>query len=207
MSSEIEFDRFVTVIKAPTGDERKEHPLHGWPRGFDVNLYLAFAQVGASNVFDFDDRIAKGWFFAYGGTAYQLIRQVATVAADSVCGGMVCLRSRQNNTKPEAYIAMYRKAMEGATPFARVASAWRDDTLTVRIEEAALVKAADHPWTSSIRSRIEADGTFTTALLGTADGYRDMAYLASIQGDSARTMSSCGRSVLERIRESWPKAA
>lgn len=211
MSSELDFDRFVIAIKAPTGDEPETNPLHGWPPfggwGHDGQLYLAFAQVGCSNVFDYNNRVAMDWHFAYGGSVYQLIRQVATVAAEAVCGGGVCLRTRRNWTRPEAYIAAYRKAMEEATPFERVASSWRDDTLKVRIDEKALEAAAEHPWTAEVRARIAADGTFTTAELGTSTGYRDMAYLASIQGNTARSMSTCGRSVLEHIRDCWPKAA
>lgn len=211
MSSELEFDRFVLAIRAPTGNEPENHPLHGWPAfdgwGHDGNLYLAFAHVGCSNVFDYQNRIAKDWHFAYGGSAYQLIRQVATVAADAVLSGSVCLRSRANWTKPETYIAAYRKAMEDATPFERVASSWRNDTLKLRIDEEAMARAADHPRTAEVRGRIAADGTFTTAKLGSPDGYRDMAYLASIQADTSRSMSTCGRSVLEHIRACWPKAA
>ena len=79
---------------------------------FGDDVYLLCELGGDSNCFDHSGRRARDWSATVAGCEWEVIQNVCRVASDCA-GGMLRLTGR-GNTKPEAYIRAYRKAMANA---------------------------------------------------------------------------------------------
>ncbi|MES2331212.1 MAG: hypothetical protein V4539_16525 [Bacteroidota bacterium] len=107
MSYTIEYERKVFVlaegIKVPAGFGRIEHARH-------QNDYFLFIKEGCNNI----DPRPEEWTLSAWGWNYEIIAKVCARAAWTESG---CLKMTNGNTTPEAYLKMYRKEIEDASPF------------------------------------------------------------------------------------------
>jgi len=162
--------------------------------GADGQLYFTFAEAGCSNVFDtgVSNRIARRWHLAAVGSPYMVLRTASRTAADDVLGGCVCLRTRARWTRPEAYIAAYRTAMERALPFDALAAA--EPTLSLELNLPASIDY-QQPWSAreDYRQHLrragrltgsDQGGTFHAAPFGCDDGVADLTWLSTLGMDS-----------------------
>lgn len=213
MSSTLEFARLtlsLPCLSQHTPDLNDLFP--GWPQfdgwGHDGRLYLEFAERGASNCFDHGNRVARSWVPSYGGSAHQLISQVVRHAAEYVCGGMLCLRSRNHWTKPEDYIRAHRVAMNEALLIEDVAKQFPQVTLEFVLSAEFVASIPDtHPWKAEIVTRIDGN-RLTTAPIGTREGIRDLTLLASYQSEREFLVHATGANnrAIGDIAYAWAEA-
>jgi hypothetical protein len=82
---------------------------------FGDPIYFGFAEYGDSNLIEYgSNRIARSWSLAYLDRDYQFMKRVVSGAAECEGGMLRCSHARY--TKPESYIANWRKAMSEAAP-------------------------------------------------------------------------------------------
>ena len=79
---------------------------------FGDDVYLLCELGGDSNCFDHSGRRARDWSATIAGCEWRVVQEACKWAADCA-GGMLRLTGR-GDTKPEAYIRAYRKAMANA---------------------------------------------------------------------------------------------
>lgn len=189
MSSCIEFRQFSVALPGVHDERAPQLSLYGFPPLDDWNgdgrLHLVFVEAGDSNCFDFRHRVARRWHLGYLGSAFQVLRDVTLVAADSVHGGGVCLHTRARWTRPETYIAHYRKVLQAALPFEALAQqACPGPALTYGFAAAHLERARAHHYTDTARARCDVSQgnwvTFAARPLATPEGIADMHWLSAI---------------------------
>lgn len=99
MSSTIEFRRVVLEARIPSA----HYP-------FSDPLYFGFAECGDSNLIEYgSNRIARSWSLVYLDRDYEFMKRVVEGAASCESGILRLPGSRR--TKPESYIANWRKTM------------------------------------------------------------------------------------------------
>lgn len=189
MSSCIEFRQFSVALPG-VHDERSPllslygfPPLHDW--NGDGRLHVVFVEAGDSNCFDMGRRVARRWHLGYLGSAFQVLRDVTHVAGDSVHSGGVCLHTRARWTRPENYIAHYRKVLQAAVPYEAIRLAgWTGPSLAYGFAAAHLERARTHPHTEAARPRCETSqgdwATFQAQPLATPEGVADLHWLAAM---------------------------
>lgn len=189
MSSCIEFRQFSIALPG-VHDEHSPlltlygfPPLHDWSG--DGRLYAVFVESGDSNCFDLRRRVARRWTLGYLGSAFQVMRDVIHVAGDSVHGGMVCLQTRARWTRPENYIAHYRKVLQAAMPFeALQQQGLIGPTLSFGFSASHLERVRAHTHTVVARPRcaVSEGGWATIAArpLATPDGVADFHWLSAV---------------------------
>lgn len=214
MSSCIEFRQFSIALPGVHDERSPQLSLYGFPPLHDWNgdgrLHVVFVEAGDSNCFDLGRRVARRWHLGYLGTAFQVLRDVTHVAADSVHGGGVCLHTRARWTRPENYIAHYRKVLQAAMPFEALAQqACPGPSLSYGFAPAHLERARSHPHTNAARQRCAVSQgewvTFSAQPLATSEGIADMHWLAGMlrQRDQVRLVPVLTRadSLIENLYE------
>lgn len=189
MSSCIEFRQFSIALPGVHDDRSPQLTLYGFPPLHDWNgdgrLHVVFVEAGDSNCFDMGRRVARRWHLGYLGSAFQVLRDVTHVAGDSVHSGGVCLTTRSRWTRPENYIAHYRKVLQSAMPFEAMAQqACPGPSLTYGFASTHLERARNHPHTAEASSRCAVSQgnwvTFPASPLATPEGIADLHWLASL---------------------------
>jgi hypothetical protein len=184
MSATLEFRHLALVLPLAQGLAAARNAVPSLPDfdpwHADNRLHLVFTEAGCSNVFDARNRVARDWQLAAVGTAPNVLSAAARVAADEVVGGGVCLRTRQHWTRPEAYIAAYRRALETALPYTALPASLQLE-VNLTDHDQFLERWAGH---ARYREHLEACGALRGRTLvcrptHTTDGLADLFWLAT----------------------------
>jgi len=103
MSTTIEFRRWAI------------HATVANPSYFHDDLYIGFGEYGCNNVIDQDNRVARSIQPLLSGDSNRFMREIVSLSADCEGG---CVKVRGRYTKPEGFIANWRRTMNGALSMA-----------------------------------------------------------------------------------------
>lgn len=114
MSQEIEFRHMAWRLPQAGIDAiKRRFPDLPWHWEYDLQNphYLVWCEHGSSNTIDEEGKVSRSWNIMAAGTLRACLEVVLNYASDVHRG---CTRFRNGATKPESYIAHYRKLLEAA---------------------------------------------------------------------------------------------